>query len=367
MAQSTAPPERLRIETYVDDPIAIARGQENVRNHMFLRVIMVWLAIGHRLAWHKGQIGGNVTWISVTYRIHGRSVITTIKQELLDDILTFCITILTENVFPLAKLRTLVGKAVHVGGLIYMWRPFVKLLWAPLLLGDDADYAPKNCCWCKRIRVAALWLVAFIRGQQGSITRTFDAASYAGVGMPLCITIDASPWGIGGTLEINNVVTAYFYDAVSEWDVKLHGIVIGDHKSQQCLEALAILVALRLWTSYWAGRRIQLHVTGDNVAALTLLLDLRSSGKTLGLVARELALDIASALYAPSLVSHIPGISNVTSDALSRIPMPGSTYIVPEHLTSVKRDICEVRCEKFYRTLVVEQAFRTRPADAKSD
>ena len=141
---------------------------------------------------------------------------------------------------PLASLRTLVGKAVHVGGLIYMWRPFIQMFWAPLLNGDDSD----NSFWCKRLKVAAQRLVAFIDGHHGSVQRTLDAATYMGAGEHVRIIVDASPWGIGGTLEINETIIAYFSDAVSDYDCEIHGIVRGDHRSQQCLEALAILVEL---------------------------------------------------------------------------------------------------------------------------
>ena len=39
---------------------------------------------------------------------------------------------------------------------------------------------------------------------------------------------------------------------------------------------------------------------------------------TLGVIAREMALDVAGLSYAPDIVRHIPGIANVSADALSR-------------------------------------------------
>jgi len=53
---------------------------------------------------------------------------------------------------------------------------------------------------------------------------------------------------------------------------------------------------------HWIHRRIQLRVADDNLAALTLLLELKSTGKTLGIVTRVLALDIATSVYSPTLV-----------------------------------------------------------------
>ena len=88
-----------------------------------------------------------------------------------------------------------------------------------------------------------MWLKAFLNQSQGSIQRTFDTASCLGAGVPVRITVDASPWGISGTLAISGMVIAYFYGAVTDEDVAIHGVVRGVHRSQQCLEALAILVA----------------------------------------------------------------------------------------------------------------------------
>jgi len=113
-------------------------------------------------------------------------------------------------------------------------------------------------------------LNAVLNLSQGSGQRSFDTASFLGAGVPIRILVDASPWGIGGTLADSSNDIAYFYDAVSEDDVAIHGMSRGDCRSQQCLVTLPIIVALWLWSAHWSHRRIQLQVTGDNVTALTL-------------------------------------------------------------------------------------------------
>ena len=45
----------------------------------------------------------------------------------------------------------------------------------------------------------------------------------------------------------------------------------GESRDQQVLEALALLVALREWTSHWTNRRVQLSVRSDNMAALAMV------------------------------------------------------------------------------------------------
>ena len=102
---------------------------------------------------------------------------------------------------------------------------------------------------------------------------------------------------------------------------------------QQAVEALAILVALRHWMGWWKERRVQLAIRTDNVAALTLVCRMQPKGTSLGIIARELALDIACSTFAPDDVAHIPGVSNIAADILSRRHAPdGSAKALPYYL-----------------------------------
>ena len=65
------------------------------------------------------------------------------------------------------------------------------------------------------------------------------------------ITTDASPWGIGGWVSIDGFVTELFSDPLGDLDVAEFGHEIGSAEGQQSWEALAILVALRLWRRLW--------------------------------------------------------------------------------------------------------------------
>jgi len=80
------------------------------------------------------------------------------------------------------------------------------------------------------------------------------------------------------------------------------------------------------------------------MAALTLVLELRTTGQALGMIGREIALDIAALNHAPDLVSHIPGVANVTADALSRLQHPSGNYRCHctwkgSHLHSARHDL----------------------------
>ena len=157
---------------------------------------------------------------------------------------------------------------------------------------------------------------------------------------------------IGGWLEVDGKISEYFSSAITQIDTKRFGAAIGDAAVQQIWESLAALVALRLWADKWHGRTVRLSVKGDSVAMLTLLLDMRPA-PSLGLIAREVALDVADAVYRPQVFTHIPGIANVLADSLSREfgPKRREGNFVPLPLRQAVRRFVSVRNDSYHRTL----------------
>ena len=98
-------------------------------------------------------------------------------------------------------------------------------------------------------------------------------------------------------------------------DVALYGFAVGDSDGQQLWEALAILVAVDIWSPIWSQQRIVLSVKGDNVGALTLLVKMRPSGPMMGIIARELALRLAQLPFPPE-ATHTPGVAHIIADKL---------------------------------------------------
>ena len=101
-------------------------------------------------------------------------------------------------------------------------------------------------------------------------------------------------------------------------------------------ESLTACVALRLWAKYWQGARVRIRVRGDSVAMLTLVLMMKSKPgvENTGLIAREIALDVAGGVYAPAAGGHVPGVANTLADSLSRRCMPADSgkWAVPKIL-----------------------------------
>ena len=232
-------------------------------------------------------------------------------------------------------LRTLAGKANHIAGVLYTWRPFLQELWAALYNTNQDTQAPLNCVWTKQIMHTLTWILAFLTQQAGALRRVYTLDAYLGRGDRISVKLDASPWGLGGILLINGLATAWFACPLCAFDYEVFGHEQGSSSGQQTWECLAVLVALRLWADEWLKERMVLEVRADSVAALTMAMCMKVSGKGPGMVSRELALLLGEAAFRPTVFSHIPGIANVTADGLSRRFEPGKPFAVPEGLRRV--------------------------------
>ena len=176
--------------------------------------------------------------------------------------------------------------------MIPVWRLFLQELWGAL--AGDGGSAPSNCIWTSQIKSVLAWLDLFLRGVLGTLVRTFSLATWSNVAQPILITLDASPWGLGGTIEVQGNIVSFFSSPLSDVDFQILGHTIGEASGQQVWESLSALVALRAWKSYWTKDRTKLLMRGDSVTMLTMVLCLKPSRSPgLGLLARELALDLA--------------------------------------------------------------------------
>ena len=150
---------------------------------------------------------------------------------------------------------------------------------------------------------------------------------------------------------------SWFASELSDFDFKFFNFERGSPDGQQCWEALAASVALRLWKSRWRSQRVRLNVRGDSVAMLTLLIKFKAPARSrsLGVIAREIALDVAEAAYAPDVTVHIPGIANKTADVLPRLSSPSTPGVpppeVPDRLRTVPQALPGARSERYFSSL----------------
>jgi len=302
----------------------------------------------------KAVRGESVTWTSASLEpIRTDGAITGIRVEIkpsiIQDVQAATDKFAIANLISYKDLRSYVGKLTHMASLVYVMRPFLLEFYAALK-GTVQSTAPSHSIWSKQLSSALRWIAALLDGSQGRFSRSYDLDTHLGLGTAVEINLDASPWGLGGTLSINGVFTHWFACSLSAEECQLLRIEVGSSSCQQTVESLAALVALRVWHTQWSQARAVLKVRSDSVAALTITLKLKTTGHGTGIVAREMALDVAYALYAPHISEHVPGVSNVTCDMLSRKFQPGATYVVPSALAAAKETVLQPRTRAYFRT-----------------
>ena len=172
------------------------------------------------------------------------------------------------------------------------------------------------------------------------------------------VCLDASPWGLGGFLSENGHITSFFAAPLSTEEATLLGFTISESAAQQTVESLAVLVALRAWRPRWIHRRVFIRVKSDSMSALILTFKLKTSGVGSGIIAREIALDVAQSEYRPNIVEHVPGIDNVVADELSRKFQPGHVFALPPCLTDVPELQLAARDRSYFRSTVPPAATR---------
>ena len=330
MIQALFNDDRLRLQLYVDDPIICTRGSGWERSRSMAVIILFWATLGVRLAYRKASRGTQIGWIGAKLtaleqntrraRIEVRA-----KEEIIADVTEMTEQHLRDNLCSIKNYQTYVGKLNHVAGIVEVLRPFMAYVYG-VLYNKGNTKAPKNCVWTRQWKHITLWIRTFLRNEAKDLFREYRLWTYFGKGVNVEVVTDASPWGLGGFIVIGGKIMAYFSSPITPDDENILKIKIGEAAAQQVAEALAILVALKLWCKVWRKHMIRLCMKSDSISAFTLIGKLRVKYQSVGmtLIGRELALLFGSRSYKPQALHHIPGISNDYADALSRQHQPGN-------------------------------------------
>ena len=320
----------IRLQIYVDDLLVAVVGTAARRIHL-VNIAFLWAAVaGYPFAWGKGSSGVDVTWVGAAFCTGLEHVVVRIPTQKIEELLTDTNELLGLVVVNKQRLRSYCGKVSFVAGLVVVLRPFLAGLWAPLgkdqtrggASFDEGGTAgaggllkrrlPDDLIHVRRIRHTLRWLRAFLLGECGALERKFPHRLPAG---PVArLAMDASPWGIGAVLIVGGVVVEWLAGPIQEHDLR-----VSDHMTTW--EALVLLVAVRTWLPRFPGLRAE--VRSDSLGALRLVAKMTSPAAPLMMIARELALDLAAGVYDLQVVTHVPGIANVTPDALSRLKENG--------------------------------------------
>ena len=252
LSQSLFLESEVNLMCYVDDPLAGLVGNPAILRRNAALMILVWEALGFKLAYAKGQLGQEVTWIGGTMRAETKGVRAWVKESLISDIKTELARLISSNVISHKDLHSIVGKLGHASGLLIVMRPFLDPLWATLYSKDN-NGAPVNTVWTKQIVVELRWFQAFFSEGGSRIERFFSLEAYNRTGPVVEIGTDASPWGMGGWLAIDGIITKFFACKLTEDDARIFDEKLdGSCKGQQLWECLAILVAIDMWSKDWS-------------------------------------------------------------------------------------------------------------------
>ena len=315
-------PEAM-LQIYVDDPLAVLLGTDARQKRLACLIATAWMVLGVPLAFHKAILSSHTMWIGININVSENEVMVEVPADKVSELKQLIGDALCGNVIAVKCLRTIIGKCMAVASVIYVWRPFVQELYAAL---HGPTNAPQGCIWIKQIKHSLLWLLAFLNNEVGSIQRTYGLTQYLQTGTDMQITWDASPYGMGAYFTEKGKVIEFFAIPISSEDEQILGVQSGGCEGQQMWECLAGLIAMRQWAPRWKHSRVHLHLRGDNIASLVLFSTLKTHSKQLSMIAREFALDLGTAAFRPEVVQHVPGISNVVADQLSRRYEPGRKF-----------------------------------------
>ena len=321
-------------QVYVDDPVWVVPTEGGYSPEQVMTKIYLWAAImGYPLKLPKSVAGSRIKWIGAEIEIDNteNKVIVSIPEDKVSSLVATCEEFLKKPVIGTRALRSFAGSLAFVAGLVPLLRPFLSPLWAALSCDatDDGQPRPKSTkprsrvagklVHTKRIANSLVWIAGLLREEHGHrLVREFWADE---VTSNLEVVTDASPWGMGGVLYENKKPLRWFATHLTPELLMKFGASTGDSGFNTLWEAVALLIACRLWL----GRTIRgfgVRLRSDNVGALRTFFKLAAGSSNLNVVAREVALDLALKNYRLTELSHIPGITNVTSDALSRLWSP---------------------------------------------
>ena len=84
--------------------------------------------------------------------------------------------------------------------------------------------------WAKQVVASLRWIDTFLKSTPETLMRTWSYEAYHSDGSDLVMTLDASPWGLGGVLQLHGVIVACFSSSLTRHDQRIHRRRIGSAK-----------------------------------------------------------------------------------------------------------------------------------------
>ena len=363
MVQSFVDPKVAAHQTYLDDSLWILMGSLQERHSNLSLILYTLLAVKMRVALTKGERAAHTTWVGVKFSLVSKDkLVLGLPEKFLRELHDILVSWGSKGYAPLKELRSVAGKSSWLGGILPRAKWTLAIFYGTLkkveaeeLEGKarEAERSKRGLFAVKRLETARAWLAAFTLAAMDNPMRTINIGPEEEA--EIRFAVDASPEGLGGILLINHKSIEAFSSPVDHHDEEHLHVTKGSSSSQGTLEALAVLVALRLWGSRFHGHRVRLVVQSDSIVTLALSQKLSSSTPSLNFLGAELALALEQTGVERLDPLHIPGSANKEADYLSR-PGKWQDSEKPYNLKDVKVKQAGPRLANFYHlpTLAVD-------------
>ena len=326
-----------KLQCYVDDPALTVGGTRKQRSRIMIRTVLVWLLIGLKLAWKKGQRGNTGEWVGAYFRPWSRNkvdgVVVGITKERAIQLGKACKRLLNRgDTAPVPELRQLAGLASWMSGLMPQLNAFTRMLWAAVYSGSEFVIARRQ------VELPLRWLAALADENFGPLERRCRRRATHHV----LITFDGSLTGGGATLQagIEEFSHAHTRPFVSYWaanwteqDLERLQVKKGDPAGQARLEAFTLLISVFLWQRILREAQGTFAVMGDALGVLHDARKFRAKDRVLNEVMAEMALLVAP-MGQDLRAVHLWTQCNSTCDVLSRLTADQS---IPEQLGTTQR------------------------------
>ena len=366
MLQSLMTTDEAQHQVYLDDAIWVLQGGLKDRNLNLSLILVTMAALGFRVSLKKGERSTQVLWIGVQFSLHNDILLVTVPKKFIATLLEMLRS--WKGMASVKELRVACGRISWLSGLLPRTRWVVSVFYKVLhqRLADVASGAEEqrranreddrkkdHMFHVKQLEQPLRWLEAYLSASVEQPVKKYklDINKYP----KATIITDASPEGLGGVLLVNNRLVKAFSSPVMEHDAEELNFQYMESASQGAVEALAILVAVRLWHKELASCRVDLKVQSDSVTALALTQKLSNRNATLNFIGGELAVQCERIGIESITGSHLPGAANTVADFLSR-PSKWKDVSMPEDLRGINIQTPEARVEGWYALPTPKQA-----------
>lgn len=344
-AQALHPPGQHRLQIYVDDPAAVIQGSQSQRDRIISKTLVLWAALGARIALHKASRGRCIKWIGANYAIIHGGVQVSIDAERIQKLQHVVEAALNQKGM-VQGMRSLAGELSWVAGLIPTIRPFVNMVWAAVYGMDKqstkvrtgtsaARHRPAGLVFAKTIKLPMLWMQKFLQGHHGGLQRVrwvMDRYSRP----QWILRTDASTTGMGGILLDHQARPVRWWAApLPDSILQQIQVPTGEPGYMTVYELLALLTSIHTWRRLLSKCRLSILAQLDSESALRVAIKLASPHPAVNRLAAELALALENIGAEALTGQHWRNVVNIEADALSRL---SEGKEVPLRLRHLPRD-----------------------------